>query len=195
MAAPLKVSYKIHQGGTFKEVLRRESSLKGYAPITGITKAAPMVVTSVGHGIPVGWRTKITNVSGMKEINSTDVYHTITSSTTDTVTINAVNSLGYTEYTSGGVLEYNVPVSLAGITARMQIRGKLEDDVPLLTLTTENSGIVIDDVLKTITIVITATQTSEMSFSSAVYSMELIDGTEVTPFIYGGLTLEREITR
>lgn len=195
MAAPTKVNFKIYQGSTFKEVLRWESSTKAYAPITGITKSAPMVVASTAHGIPVGWRGKITNVVGMKEVNSTEVYHTVTETTTNNFTINAVNSLGYTDYTSGGVFEYNVPTSLVGITARMQIRAKLEDTVVILELTTENGGIVIDSALGTITIVITATATAALTFTSAVYSLELAEGSEVTPFIYGSITLSKEITR
>lgn len=195
MAAPTKVNFKIYQGSTFEEVLRWESSTKAYAPITGITKAAPMVVTSTAHGIPAGWRVKITNVAGMKEINSSDVYHTVTSTGTNTVTINSVNSLGYTDYVSGGVLEYNVPSPLVGVTGRLQIRDKLASTTIILELTTTNGGIVIDTALSTITITISATATALLDFTSAVYSLELIDGTKVTPFIYGTITLDKEITR
>ena len=195
MAAPVKLNFKMYQGSTFKEVLRRETSTKVYKAITGITKAAPMVVTAVAHGMPVGWRTKITNVVGMTEINSADTYHTVTEVTTDTVTINAVNSLGYKDYISGGVLEYNESYDLTGVTARMQLRGKITDAEVILELTTENGGIVIDTALKTITIVVAATATAALSFSTAVYSMELVDGTEVIPFITGNITLEKEVTR
>ena len=195
MAAPVKLNFKMYQGSTFKEVLRRETSTKVYKAITGITKAAPVVITAVGHGIPVGWRTKITNVVGMTEINSADTYHTVTGTTTDTVTINAVNSLGYKEYISGGVLEYNDPYDLTGVTARMQLRSKITDETTILELTTENGGIVIDTALKTITIVVSATATAALTFSTAIYSMELIDGTEVIPFITGNITLEKEVTR
>jgi hypothetical protein len=195
MAAPTKVNFKIHQGGTFKEILRWETSSKTYKVITAITKAAPIVITAVGHGIPVGWRAKVTDVVGMKEINSADVYHTVTSATTDTVTINAINSSSYTAYVSGGVLEYNTPRSLSGVTARMQIRSTLTDSVVIDELTTENGKLVIDDALKTITILVSATATALYDFSSAVYSLELIDGAEVIPFVYGTLTLVKEITR
>ena len=152
MVAPTKINFKIYQGSTFKEVLRWESATKAYALITGITKSAPVVITSVGHGIPVGWRTKITNVLGMKEINSAETYHTVTGATSDSVTINTINALGYTDYTSGGVLEYNVPVNLTGYTARMQLRLKLEDPEVLYEMTTENSGIIINNIDKTITL-------------------------------------------
>ena len=192
---PVKLNFKVYQGSTFKEVLRRETSTKVYKTITAIPKAAPTVITAASHGIPVGWRTKVTNVVGMKEINSAEIYHTITEVTTDTVTINAVNSLGYTAYVSDGVLEYNLPYDLTGVTARMQVRGKITDVEVIDELTTENGGIIIDNALKTITILVSATDTAAYNFSSAVYSMELINGTEVIPFIYGNLTLEKEITR
>lgn len=195
MAAPVKLNFKIYQGSTFKEVLRWETSTKVYKLITGITKAAPIVITSTAHGIPVGWRAKVTNVVGMKEINSNDVYHTITDVTTNNVTINAVNSLGYTDYISGGVLEYNQPRSLAGVTGRMQLRAKAESADTLLELTTANGGVVIDDITKTITLNISAIATAALTFTSAVYSLELVEGTEVTPFIYGAITVEKEITR
>lgn len=195
MVAPVKLNFKIYQGSTFKEVLRWETSTKVYKLITGITKSAPIVITSTAHGIPLGWRAKITNVVGMKEINSNDVYHTITDSTSNSVTINTVNSLAYTDYTSGGVLEYNQPRSLAGTTGRMQLRSKVDSADVLLELTTANGGIIIDDILKTITLNISAVASSAITFTSAVYSLELIDGTEVTPFIYGAITVEKEITR
>lgn len=192
--APTKINFKIYQGSTFKEVLRWESAVKGYAPITGITKAAPVVITSAGHTIPVGWRVKVSNVLGMKEINSTD-YYTVTDKTASSVTINAVNSLAYTDYLSGGVLEYNIPTSLATVTARMQIRTKISDTVPLEELTTENGKIIVDDTNKTITLLLSDTVTSAYTFSSAVYSIELLVSGEVIPFIYGNITLEKEITR
>lgn len=195
MVAPVKLNLKIYQGSTFEESLRWESSTKVYKAISGITKAAPIVITAVGHGIPVGWRTKVTNVNGMKEINSSENYLVVTSTTTDTVTVNAVNSLSYTDYISGGVLEYNQPNSLTSLTARMQIREKITSDTFIEELTTENGKIIIDDVQKTITILLSATTTAAYNFSSAVYSMELINGTTVTPFITGTITVEKEVTR
>lgn len=196
MVTPVKLNLKVYQGSTFREILRWESSTKVYAAITAITKSAPIVITAVAHGIPVGWRAKVTNVLGMKEVNSTETYHTVTGTTTDTVTINAVNALGYTDYTSGGVIEYNQPVDLTGMTARLQIRDKLASDTVLLELTTENSGIVIDTVLKTITLVITATATAAFTFTSGVYSLELQNSSgEVFPFTTGNVSVVQEVTR
>lgn len=191
-----KLNLKVIQGSTFNQVLRWEGSTKVYKNITSITNSAPVVVNSAAHGIPVGWRARITNVGGMKEINcSTNQYYIISSTTTNSVTINSVNSLGYTAYTSGGVLEYNEPIDLSGYTARMQIRSKLDDTTVIKELTTENGGIVLDNTYKTITITISATDTSAFTFSSAVYSLELVNSGVVTQFVSGTVSLTKEVTR
>jgi hypothetical protein len=195
MGAPAKINFKVIQGGTFNEVLRWESSTKSYSPITNVINSAPVIITAVAHGIPIGWRAKVTNVMGMKEINSSDVYHTVTDITTDTVTINAVNSLGYSVYISGGVLEYNTPVDLTSMTARAQVRAKLDDPLVIIELTTENGGITIDNYMKTITLTISATDTAALTFNTAVYSLEIIDNGNVNPFCTGTLSLIKEVTR
>lgn len=197
MTSPVKLNLKVYQGSTFTEVLRWESSTKVYKPITGITKTAPVVITATAHNIPTGWRARVTNVVGMKEINcGTDTYYSVTDSTANTVTINSVNAVGYSDYTSGGILEYNLPVDLTGFTARMQIRGKLTDTTIIKELTTANSGIVINNTLKTITINISAVDTAALDFTTAVYSLELVSsGGEVAQLVNGSLSLVKEVTR
>jgi len=195
MTAPTKLNFKMYQGSTFKEVIRWESSIKVYKTITGITKSAPVVITAVDHGLPVGWRTKITNVAGMTTINSTDNYNVVTGITADTVTINDLNSLGYAAYTSGGVLEYNQPMDLTAYTARMQIRPSLTSSTIIDTYSTELGTLVIDNTLKTITILVPATTTAGYTFSTGVYSLELILGSTVTQLITGTISLTQEITR
>ena len=195
MASPVKLNFKVYQGSTFREVLRWESSTKTYKAISAVSKTAPVVITAVAHAAPAGWRCRITGVQGMKEINDAANYRTITNTTTDTVTINSINATNYTTYTTGGVLEYNTPVDLAAYTARMQIRPTLTSSTIIQELTTANGGVVIDNVSKTITIVITAAQTTLLTFSTAVYSLELVSGTEVVPFCGGTITLVPEVTR
>lgn len=195
MSSPIKLNLKVYQGSTFKQVLRWEASTKVYIPITNITKSAPVVITAPNHGIPLGWRARVTNVSGMKEINSTE-YNTITYTTLDTVTFNQINSLGYTAYTSGGVLEYNQPIPLNGYSARMQIREKITSDTVIHTLTTSNGGITFDDTVKTITLTIPDSVTAAFNFTSAVYSLEFINySQEVMTFATGSITLQKEVTR
>jgi len=190
-----RLNFKMIQGSTFTQIFRWESALKVYVPITNITKAAPVVITAPGHNLAVGWRTKITNVLGMTQINDNDTYHIVTDVDTDTVTINALNTLSYTAYSSGGVLEYNQPVSLAGKTARMQIRPKLSSTTILEELTTEDGDITLDDTEHTITINVSADKTDDFTFTSAVYSLEIVDGTSVDQILSGVIVLEKEVTR
>jgi hypothetical protein len=77
----------------------------------------------------------------------------------------------------------------------MQIREKLDSDVVLLELTTENGGIIIDTQMFTITLLATAQQTQSLSFTQAVYSLELVQNQEVVPFSSGNVLLVREVTR
>lgn len=191
---PQKVNFKIYQGSTFNEVLRYESATKKYVDITNATKAAPLVVTAVAHGMPAGWRAIISSVSGMTELNTLGQIIG-TNVTTNNITFNSINASGFKSYVSGGVLEYNDPVDLTGYTARMQVREKTNSTTFLEELTTENGKIAIDNASKTITLTLSATSTAAYTFKTGVYSLELIKGAVVTSFIYGNITLESEITR
>ena len=196
MSTPAKINYKMYQGSTFAEVLRWESSTKNYVTITNITKSAPAVITTVANTIPDNWRVRVTNVGGMKEINDTETYRVATVLTNTSIELNSVNALGYTAYTSGGVLEYNEPVALNNYTARMQIREKIDTPV-LYELTTENDGIILNTADSTINLNIPAAITEAFTFKKAVYSIELINASNdsVTTFVQGNITLYNEVTR
>jgi hypothetical protein len=194
MVTPIKLNIKIYQGSTFSKLFRWESNIKGYNQITAISKTAPMVVTAPAHGIPVGWRTKLTNIVGMKEVANLD-YITPSSVTTDTLTFNSINSASYSTYTGSGILEYNRPVDLTGITARMQIREKITSNNFIVELTTENGLIQVDNTLKTITFTIPAATTQAFTFKQAVYSLELVKSSVVIPFANGTVSLVQEVTR
>jgi hypothetical protein len=194
MAGPTKLNLKIYQGSTFRETVRWESATKVYSPITMISKSAPMVVTATNHSVPSGWRTKINGAQGMKEANTTD-YILASEVTPTTVTFNSINSLGYTTYTGGGVLEYNQPVDLTGYTARMQIREKLTSDTVLESLTTVNGKVLINNTNKTISLILSAATTEAYTWKSGVYSLEMEKDGVVISLIYGNVTLEREVTR
>jgi len=196
---PAKISYRIYQGSTFKETLRWESETKQYATISSITKTAPCVITTASaHTIPLNWRIRVTGVSGMKDINlaSTTDYYLVTSKTTNSVTLNQVNSSDYGAYTSGGIIEWNQPIPLTGYTAQMQIRESIESTTVIHELTSANGGISIDPVNFTISFNISAVTTAAFNFDAAVYSCELTDNQGlVYPFLSGGITLIKEVTR
>jgi repressor of nif and glnA expression len=196
MTTPAKINFKVYQGSTFSEVLRWESPVIVYKPITAITQAAPVVITATAHGAPVNWRVKLTNILGMTDLNSNDTYQVVTDTSSNTITINAINSLNYKAYISGGIVQYNQPVNLTGFTARMQIRSDIDSQTVLAELTTANGGIVLDNTAKTITLTIPATVTAAFTFTTAVYDLELISsGLQVTQFCGGILTLYKEVTR
>lgn len=196
MTTPAKINFKVYQGSTFGEVLRWESSEKKYIAIEAITKTAPVVITATAHNIPIGWRMKVTNVLGMTDINSDDTYHVITDTATNTITLGNLNGAGFKAYISGGIIEYNSPINMAGYTARMQIRAKLDDTIVIEELTTVDGDIVINNTLKTITLNMTAEITAAFTFKTAVYSLEMVSsGGQVTPFAVGTLTLVKEVTR
>ena len=197
MSTPAKINYKMYQGSTFSEVLRWESSKKIYVNITNISKSAPVLITTEVNTIPNNWRVKVTNVLGMKEINNTEDYHVATVISNTSIELNAINSLAFTTYTSGGVLEYNEPIDLSTYTARMQIREKLDSSTIIYELTTANGGIVLNSTDYTINLNIPATITETFTFKKAVYSMELVNtnNDSVITFAQGNITLYNEITR
>lgn len=196
---PAKLNYKIYQGSTFQESYRWESETKVYVPISTVSKSAPCVIlTTTPHNLPVGWRFRVTGAGGMKEINSAgESYYLATAVGSTTITINQTNSLQYTAYTSGGVIEYNQPVSLASYSARMQIRETVDSpDVIYSTTSAVGGNLFIDVVNSTIKISIPADVTKDFEFPTAVYSLELYQpGGLVVPFLVGNLTLVPEVTR
>lgn len=199
---PAKLNYKIYQGATFEEVYRWESETKVYVPVQTISKSAPCVITTTtAHNLPVGWRFRVAGAGGMKEINSVgeDAYYLITQApSTTTIEINQTNSLGYTAYTSGGVVEYNQPVPLIGYQARMQIRETVDSPTVIYSAVSDvlNAHLFVDDTAKTIQVRIPAEVTQTFEFATAVYSIELfVPGGSVVSFVVGNLTLVPEVTR
>jgi len=198
MQQPAKLNYKVYQGATFQEIYRWESQTKVYASIQAISKTAPCIITTTTNSnIPQGWRFRVTGVQGMKEINTVaDAFYVATEINAQQVTVNEINSAGYTTYTSGGILEYNQPVDLSIYSARMQIRETVDSTTIIHEATSANSQIVLNNTNKTITITIPAGVTQNFTFETAVYSVELFEATgRVIPFLVGNLSLIREVTR
>ena len=198
--------FRVQQGSTFSQIVRWETSPVVYKPITGISKAAPAIVTCVGHGVVDGWDVAVVSAGGMKQINCTKFDRETgvalattkaTVRTADSIELNAINSAEFTAYTSGGYLQYNTPVDLDGYLARMQVKAKLADTTNLIELDSDLvGGIALDNIAKTITITLTAAQTTLLNFKSAVYSLEMVSPSGiVTEIVAGKITLDKEITR
>lgn len=190
----------IEQGKTFNKVLRWETGPIIYKPITGITQAAPARITAADHNLPNGWRAAVVSVKGMTQINAqstppkTSDYHKVTVIDANTVELNDVNAADYKAYQSGGYLQFNTPVDMTGMTARMAIKDKVGGTV-LLSLTTANSRIVLDNASKTVRLVIPAADTAGITWKKGVFDLELIsvDGT-VTKLLSGAVAVVQEVT-
>lgn len=89
------------------------------------------------------------------------------------------------------------PLDLTGCQFRLHIRSQVADAVPILALTTENGGIVVQDALQgSIQLHITAAATGAVDFDSAVYDLEIVSaGGDVTRLVQGLATLSKEVTR
>jgi len=144
MTTPIKLNFQVYQGSTFKQVLRWEAATKVYVPIIDITKSAPVKITAPGHNIPEGWRVRVSNVLGMKEINTGETYYQATVEDPNTIVLNDVNSLSYAPYVSGGVIEYNSPVSLSALTGVLKVAENIGSSTLLYEATTQNGGVVIN---------------------------------------------------
>lgn len=189
----------IRQGGTFSRVLRWEAPPYIYKPITAIEQSAPIRLTVPSHGLPNGWRAAVSSVRGMAEINAGSPikakdYEKVTVVDVDTIEFNNVNAVGFRPYVSGGILQYNTPVDLTGMAARMAVKDKVGGTV-LTMLTTENNGIILDNTAKTIQIFITATDTALFTWKKGVYDLEMVgsDGT-VTLLLSGTISVDKEVT-
>lgn len=200
MTAPAKVNLKIYQGATFKQVFRWESETKVYAAISAIAKSAPVRITLADpvQVPPLGWRVWVVGVLGMKEINNTeDNYYLVTNVADGVVEINSVNASQFGTYTTGGHLVYNQPVPLGSFSsARLQVRKKVTDVEPLLSITSENGEILLDSITKEIKVIISAEKTAQLDFTIGVYDLELVDlEGAVVRFAQGQISLSDEVTR
>lgn len=200
---------RLQQGKTQPLVLRIETDEIAYKAITAITQTAPVGITAAGHGLVQGWRSAVTNVKGMTEINAVanEVkdrdYHPATVVDPNTVQFNDVNAAGFKSYVSGGYLQYNVPMDLAGYSARMDIRDKKNGSTILDSFTTANGLIEIDNALKTVTIYFDAIDFTALTWKKGYYELELFKditrGGNTIEYVYspieGPIFLDAETTK
>ena len=90
------------------------------------------------------------------------------------------------------------PVDLTGYTARMHIRGKIKDELPVVVLTTTNGGIsiMITESQTVLSLFISAEVTAALTISKGVYDLEIVDTSgEVYRLVQGQVTISKEVTR
>lgn len=93
------------------------------------------------------------------------------------------------------------PRSLAGLQARLQVRGKLDDAAPVLSLTSEPAaGLVVEPDGETgrLDVRIGADLTGALAVRGGVYDLEVYDPADpstVHRLLQGRVKLDREVTR
>lgn len=191
----------IGQGKTFQRVVRWETEPFIYNAITAIAKTAPARITAAGHDVPDGWRVAVVSVLGMKQINASAAppkerdYHRATVIDNNTVDVNEINAAGYSDYLSGGYLQFYTPQPLVGCEARMTIRDAIGGTQLVALTSNPAAGITLDDINKSITVVITAAATAAFTWDTGVYDLEVEDaGGVVTGLLYGSVTVNKEVS-
>ena len=167
----------LQQGKTQPLVLRCETVPIVYKTISAIQKSAPVRMTlNNTTGLLDGWRVAVTGVKDIdteaNKVKDKD-YHAVTLIDATTIEINDINAVGFKTYTSGGVLQFNTPLDLAGYDARLEIRNKKNGDTVLYTMTVTNKLIAIDNALKTVTLYFDAVPFSDLTWKKGYYELEL----------------------
>ena len=198
--APVEVSWVIRQGRTFKYTVRPETLPLVYKPITAAAQSAPVSITATGHGLVTGWNAAVTNVKGMTELNAVanalkaSDFAPVTVVDPNTVTFNAIDASGFSPYISGGHLVYYTPRSLAGATARLDLRDRVGGTL-LYAMSSTLGNILLDDTNHFINVEIPASAGKDFAFLAAVGDLEVeyLDGT-VDQLLKIEVEVEREVT-
>lgn len=96
-------------------------------------------------------------------------------------------------YVSGGLA--TAPLDITGYTAKMQMRSYPDSATAVLTLTTENGGIVITGATGNIQLHATATQTAAINQGPYDYDIEIYQGASVTRVVQGQMEVSAQVTR
>ena len=194
-------------GTSFSLVLRWESAPILRKAITAISVAtgAPRI-TIAGHGIPDGWRVAVTGAKGMTELNAEDParlrdldYHQATVLDANTIELNEVNGADFKAWTSGGIVQWNTPVSLAGFAGIVRVEDRHGGTVWASNLVADDPldilELLIDDTLKTITPVFPEIATTALAGKSGVWEVKMISGAATpvpTQLLRGKLSVGKE---
>lgn len=191
---PATLPLNIIQGATFRKPLLLMQPVYAYKPIGAIQKTAPLRLSVAAHGLPEDWPTWIEGVLGWSALNrdkQRERFREAKVIDADTIEYNDLNGIG--QSATGGVLVYQLPVDLAGASARMNIRDL--SGTLLLALSTVSGGLVIDGAGRLL-IELSATQTASITWTQGLYDLELVmpDGS-VDRWVQGPVSVSQEQTR
>ena len=97
---------------------------------------------------------------------------------------------------TGATLATSTPVNLTVCTARAQVRESVESDTVLLELTTDNGHIELGGPDGSIRLLISATDTAALNWTSGVYDLEVeFPNGYVVRLLHGSVSVSPEVTR
>ena len=102
-----KVPYRMGQGAT--NTFELFSNTKIAAQMSAATRANPVVITAVAHGLANTDEIMIRNVVGMTQLNGKGF--TVANKTANTFQLSGINGTGYSAYTSAGDIHHAIDTS------------------------------------------------------------------------------------
>jgi hypothetical protein len=200
MKLPKVEDIEIVQGSQFVKSAHWYGGGKTYDTIDGVAVGHPTIITVTGHQLPSTSPTPISidGIKGTARVLNTGpndcdmVLATYIDANSFSVPVPTVGKV----YTSGtGYIEWYKPKDLTNYTARMQIRGDVDDTATLVSLTSPGD-IAISLTDARITVTIATSVTEALDFDNAVYDLELVDASsEATRILEGEVELRKEVTR
>ena len=187
-----KHDFEIEQGATFKSTVVWTDDLKEVSSITRASTTA--TVTVVNHGLSVG---NYVLILGADDSDYNGVFQVASSADDDTFTYTLTGAPATpATSTTSGQIKMGKCKSLAGYSANMDIREKIEDSSALETLSTTGGEIVITTAQGKLVMTLTTAQTGALDFNRGVYDLELVSGVGVvTRLIQGEVDFKKEVTR
>lgn len=193
----------IRKGQTFRLPIFWESEPFITVPIASINRSASVqIVTQAPHGMPDGWRAAVVDAQGLTDLNAKanppakSDFRQVRRIDATTIEFNGISSAGFKKahVAATGFVQFYTPHDLSGYTARMSIKDKV-GGTELLSLTTDNGGIEIDESNSVIWLVIDAADAAAIAWKSGGYDLELVapDGT-VTAILTGKVAVVPEFT-
>ena len=198
----------VSQGHTYTTVLRWGSDpkvRKAITSITSLTGSARLEVPT--HDLLDGWSCAVTGARGMTEMNAANPnsirdseYYTATVIDPSTIELNDVNAAEFKAHTPNtGFIQYNTPVSLAGITGRIRLKTKKGGTVVASNLVADAPNnildLVIDATAHTVKVTFPSTATTTLAGKTGWYDVEMVSSDVppvVTPLVSGNFKVEKE---
>lgn len=199
MTTPKVHDIVIKQGAQYQDAFHWYGELQCQS-IENVQVGHPTLITITSHGMPAVSDTpiRIMNVKGARALNTGErECDRILATYVDANTFSVKVDTTHQRYKAGtGAIEWNIPKTLNGWSARMQIREDIDDETALVDLTSDDNEISISVLDARVTFTIATAITETLDFVEGVYDLELVDPNgEATRLLEGKVTLSKEVTR